>query len=149
MYIHTNLASYKDYQQPLSKQCTLFYSFKAPIEKKPWFLVSFSHRYTCAPSHHMHRCWSAYSHDTAADEITAARWIMASQAWPVVTNTNLTSGDWYESWIVWQVYDNVMCILWMWTIQGLRCSKHGSTLAWTIHKLLGQSVDHANKKDRA
>ena len=36
----------------------------------------------------------------------------------------------------------VMCKPWMWTIQGLCCSKHGSALTQTIYRLLAQSVDH-------
>ena len=41
---------------------------------------------------------------------------------------------------------NAMRKLWMWTIHGLGCSKHGSVLVQTIHELLAQSVDRAKRK---
>ena len=38
-----------------------------------------------------------------------------------------------------------MCKPWMWTIHRLGCSKHGSMLAQTIHRLIVQSVDCAKQ----
>ena len=69
----------------------------------------------------------------------------------IVSNNNGNTNT-FKKFVI-QVYAMIHVYVrhkaWIWTIHGLRCTKHGSALCTTIHRLPAQSLDRVNRRTQS